>query len=252
MSVFTSIKNIKAIKLLTSSWSVATLTILSIGIIGWGFSIDASNIPASKTIQPMPIGEIEVEKELISHPAGNVDIGDTTTFRITYTNNGVDAITSFDLIDSFPTANLQYVSATPVISLTAPDLSTAGVIAWNNLTNLEPGESITVDVTFVTTNTCSSCETSATIPDALDVFGASSSDASVISFNIINNISISKSLISHPNGIAEVGDNLVFEITYTNNGATDISSFDLIDSFPAANMNYVSATDIIFSATVTF
>jgi len=39
MSIFTSLKNIAASKIFASTWSIATLAIMSIGMISWGFSV---------------------------------------------------------------------------------------------------------------------------------------------------------------------------------------------------------------------
>ncbi|MFK7774049.1 MAG: LamG-like jellyroll fold domain-containing protein [Saprospiraceae bacterium] len=55
-------------------------------------------------------GQISVSKTLISPASGTAAVGDTVTFQIIYSNTGADDIASFDLIDSFPSANLQYLN----------------------------------------------------------------------------------------------------------------------------------------------
>ncbi len=87
--------------------TIASLLLL-FSTVGASIFFTKNNIP--KSFSADTTGQISVSKTLISPASGTAVVGDTVTFQVIVSNTGGDDIASFDLIDSFPSANLQYLN----------------------------------------------------------------------------------------------------------------------------------------------
>jgi uncharacterized repeat protein (TIGR01451 family) len=89
-----------------------------------------------------------VSKTLIDPPAGEVERGRVITFGLTITNTGTMTVTQLPLRDEFDPAHLTFRAA----SLAPDDTSTAGVLAWTDLTSalgdLAPGQPVGLALSF--------------------------------------------------------------------------------------------------------
>jgi uncharacterized repeat protein (TIGR01451 family) len=116
------------------------------------------------TVKSTPL--LGVQKILISENPGYE--GDLVTYQICIENLGNTKLTYIPLDDAFETTSLDFSSADPAED--AYD-ETAGTIHWENVTALEPGQSIVVTVTFVATSGDTVVRQSANVIDAEDEFG---------------------------------------------------------------------------------
>lgn len=116
------------------------------------------------TVKSAPI--LGIEKKLVSENPRYE--GDVVTYQINITNLGNTRFTRIPLDDAFETPSLNFSSAYPAED--AYD-ETAGTIHWENLTALEPGQSMMVTVNFVATAGDDIVRESANVIDAEDEFG---------------------------------------------------------------------------------
>jgi len=96
------------------------------------------------TILPLSSLSFAVSKELLVPSGRAASINEAVRFRITVTNNGGVVLNSVSLVDTYETAYLTFASAEPAAS----DKVNDGVLTWNNLGSLSPGQSRSVIVTF--------------------------------------------------------------------------------------------------------
>ena len=116
------------------------------------------------TIKSTPL--LAIDKKLISeNPAYQ---GDTITYRINITNLGNTKLTRIPLYDTYETSCLDFINAYPTEDVND---EIAGTIHWENLTALEPGQSITITVNYVATSGEDQVRQSANVIDAEDEFG---------------------------------------------------------------------------------
>lgn len=116
------------------------------------------------TIKSAPL--FTVDKKLVSeNPTYQ---GDSVTYQINITNLGNTKLIRIPLFDTFETSCLDFMSAYPTEDLND---EIAGIIHWENLTTLEPGQSIVVTVNYVATSGDDRVRQSANVIDAEDEFG---------------------------------------------------------------------------------
>jgi len=109
---------------------------------------------------------LSVEKRLVS---GNPSyVGDAVTYRMNITNLGNTRLTKIPLDDAYETPSLNFSSAIPTED---EHDETAGTIHWEDLTALEPRQSILVTVNFLATGADDVVRESANVIDAEDEFG---------------------------------------------------------------------------------
>ncbi len=116
------------------------------------------------TVKSAPL--LRVQKTLVSENPGYE--GDFVAYQIRVENLGNTKLTQIPLDDAYETTSLNFSTADPVED--AHD-ETAGTIQWENLTALEPGQSVVVTVTFVATAGDAVVRQSANVIDAEDEFG---------------------------------------------------------------------------------
>jgi uncharacterized repeat protein (TIGR01451 family) len=160
---------------------------------------------------------------------------------ITVTNNGDTAWQTVPLNDTYDTNYLTYQNSSPASN----DNNDDGSIDWSNIGPIPVGGSKTILVNFIakastgqgnTTNTAlvsgPTDENGDTVPDQTD-------SATVRVTN--PGLQLSKILVTPPNGIATVGETVVFHIVVTNTGDTTITTLPLRDTYDTSYLTYQSA-----------
>ncbi|WP_040549672.1 carboxypeptidase regulatory-like domain-containing protein [Pedosphaera parvula] len=184
-----------------------------------------------KTVaSPNPV--ISLFKTLVDPANGNVLLGQNVQFNIQVVNPGSVTVTNVKLTDTFPSARLQFVSAT-----LSPDGTTLpGTLTWTNLGPLNPGQSVTIS-TFFTASSAGPVTNSVSVSGTTNV-----GPVLVAATNISPAISLTKTLVSPLSGPAYINDTLVYQIAVTNIGNTTITSWPLQDQFSASCFQFVGAS----------
>ena len=186
---------------------------------------------------------VEISKTLVGTDT-TIPLHHQVTYSITITNTGDTVLYVVPLEDTFPTAYLDYSSAT--ITPSSVDEG-AGKIQWSDLTgasSLNPGDTVTVEVTFNVT--ASSNPTTITnlacVKNAADEHGDNPADVCDDTDIITTNpqVTITKTLVSATPVL--VGDAIQFQIVVKNTGDTAIVSLPLSDTFDTDKLTYVSAS----------
>lgn len=186
------------------------------------------------TVPPPPgTPAVSVNKVLVAPADGLAVVGEAVQFAIQVTNSGSTTLSSVSLTDTFPAANLAFVSAS-----VTPDSVGAGTLSWTNVGPLTEGQSVTIYVNFTATASAVPATNSALADAGGGV--TSNDDASVTITNPAH--TVTKTLLSPNPGPADIGDDVVFRIQVQNTGDTAIATLPLEDAYSGANFDYVSAT----------
>ena len=184
-----------------------------------------ANDSASATETPQQ-ADLEVTKS-VSDPTPNV--GDTITFTVTVTNNGVDPATNVRVTDLLP-AGLTFVSATPSASYN----STTGVWTVGTVTTLAP-QTLQIQATVVSpaeqTNTATISHADQFDPET----GNNSSSATETPQQA--DLAVTKT-VNDPT--PNVGETITYTITVTNNGPDSATNVTVLDLLPGS-VTFVSA-----------
>ena len=186
---------------------------------------------------------VSVTKSLSPGQPSFVGVGDQVSYTIVVTNNGNTALVTVPLTDTFDSAHLAFVSASP-----APDSTSAGTLTWNDLTGagqLAPGQSITVTVTFTATALGTAISDTAAVAGATDINGSVAPSVSDThsALAIVNaHLSVSKRLAPGQSSLVSVGGLVTYNIVVTNDGNTTLSSVPLTDAFDSAHLQFVSGS----------
>ncbi len=189
---------------------------------------------------------LDVNKTLLEPSDGVGYIGDPVIFNVNITNTGSTALETVPFMDTYDPDKLDYV-----IASTPPDIpdEVNGELVWLDLTgggSLAPGSSIQLNITFsalagtspgVTVNAAN--VTDAKIEDYDEYLNASDTDVVQI---LEPDLVVDKALVSHQSGKAVIGQEIVFNITITNNGDAAIVTLPLKDTYDPTYLDYVSAT----------
>jgi uncharacterized repeat protein (TIGR01451 family) len=175
---------------------------------------------------------ISLFKTLVDPANGNVLLGSTVQFNILIANPGSVTVTNVKVTDTFPSARLQFTSAS-----LSPDSNTPpGTLTWTNIGPLAPGQSVTINTFFNALN-------AGAITNSVSVSGTTNVGP-VLSFatNISPALSVTKTLVSPVSGPAFINDTVVYRIAIINIGNTIVTNWPLSDQFSASCFQFLGAS----------
>ncbi len=180
---------------------------------------------------------VAITKTLINPADTTVLIGDFIQFDLVVSNPGPTTLSTVALSDVFDNACMTYDSAS-----VAPTSTGTGTIDWTNVGPISSGGSVTISVYFTSLTACNPANNNASV-SAVDQNSMAVSAGPESAFVIIHNpaLTISKTVTS-PVGDAYVGDTLTYTITLNNIGSTNITTLPLSDNYPAACMEFITAS----------
>ncbi len=170
-----------------------------------------------------------------------IQAGQTADFDIVVRNTGDSRIETLSVGDVFPSANLSYLTATPLL----PSVVGSGALTWANVGPLDSGQQTTITVTFAAGSSPPgySAVDTATAGPTIDVNGrpvpSSTSTASVAITR--PSLSVSK-VLSSPDATIQAGQAATFTIVVRNDGNTRIDSIPLSDAYDIRYLTYTTAT----------
>ena len=189
---------------------------------------------------------LDVNKTLLDPPDGVAYVGDSVVFFVNITNTGSTALEIVPLVDTYDTSKLDFVSAT-IFPDTVDEI--LGVLTWFDLTDggvLAPNASIVLSITYTALESTSPGTTVnlASVIEAkiegYDVY-LSVSDTDMVQI-VEPDMIVDKTRVSHPTGYSDIGEQVIFNITITNNGEAAIVTLPLKDTYDPVYLDYVSAT----------
>ncbi|HCT30888.1 MAG TPA: hypothetical protein DIW31_09175, partial [Bacteroidales bacterium] len=192
-----------------------------------GDQTDPTPANNTSTNTPVPVDQcnLSIDKSVNN---GSPNVGDNIIFTLTVTNNGPSDATGVKVTDNLP-SGFTYVSDN-------------GAGAYNDGTgiwtigNLANSATTTLNIT-VTVNASGSYSNTATVSgDQADPTPANNSDTSTPTPGALSNLAITKTV---DNSTPNVGSNVVFRLTATNNGPSDASGVKVTDLLPSG-YTYVS------------
>ena len=189
---------------------------------------DTATVPA-----PPGVTSLSLLKALTAPADGQATVGEPLQFLLRVFNSGSTTQNTVSVTDTFPAANLGYVSASPV-----PDSVGAGSLTWNNLGPLLPGQSVDLLVDF-TALASAHPATNAALADNGGGVTATGTATVVVTQPALTLV---KTLLSPNPGPANKGENVRFLIVASNAGDTVIASLPLEDTYSGALFGFVSAT----------
>ncbi|GEP41717.1 hypothetical protein BGE01nite_10080 [Brevifollis gellanilyticus] len=193
-------------------------------------SLDTSNDTA--TI-PNVAPAVSVRKTLVAPADGIAVIGEALQYTVQVANTGNTTLSTIALTDTFPAANLTFVSA----SLT-PSSTGSGTVSWTNVGPLTSGQSITITLNFTALSAGATVTNTASANAGGGVTGSSFANVTVTR----PAHTITKTLISPNPGPANINTNVVFRISVQNTGTTAITTLPVEDLFSGTDFSFVSAT----------
>ena len=197
--------------------------------------LNPSDITSDSAIVRLPPGPkpvLSLFKRLVSPANSTVLLNNTVQFNIVLANPGSVNVTNVTLTDTFPSARLQFVSATIPPDSTTP----AGTLTWNNLGPLVPGTNLIIS-TFFTAKMAGALTNSVSVTGTTNV-----GPVTAAATNNVSAIAVTKTLVSPIPGPAYINSNVVFRIAITNVGVNPISSYLLQDQFSSACFQFLGAS----------
>lgn len=193
--------------------------------------------PCSSTAL-VPLGDpqasaVAITKTLLTPADGQIMVGESAQYGVRVINTGNVALNTVRVDDTFPAAHLEYLSATP-----APDTSGTGVLTWNNLGPLAPGQRVDLVVQFKGLASAAPAVNSALV--TTNGVAGPSSAANVIVTE--PKITLAKTRLTPASGPVNKGDPQTFRLVVQNTGDTAIATLPLEDTFSGACFEYASAT----------
>ena len=200
--------------------------------------IPTATATATAGCPPFPAA---IEKRLLDHPTNQAAVGETLTFVITLTNQSTVAVPAVGIRDTFPTAYFELVPGQ-----TFSGWGTLPGEEWVEWTSygpggggFGPGQSHIEILQLKAIAQGSATEALNQAEGWLAPFEPC--QGSVISTSLGVEIgcpplplSLEKKLVSHPSGVAYVGDTLEFVITLTNASPVTVNHAGIYDVFPTA------------------
>ena len=194
---------------------------------------DVSSDNALVPTAPSPTPVVTVSKTLTNPAGGTALENGTVEYDVVVANPGSVSLPTVAVTDTFPAANLSFVSATVTPDSTTP----AGTLTWNNVGPLASGESVTIHLVFTAVAAGSS------VDNSVSVSGTASAGPATASVTILNpRVTVTKTLLSPASGPAYINDLVTFRITLYNPGTTIITTLPLQDQYSSSCFRFVSAT----------
>ncbi len=188
---------------------------------------------------------VSITKELVGSDT-HVPIGGQLTYRITVQNTGDTTLEVVPVVDTFPTAYLDYHADTSGVTPTVDE--GAGTVTWSDVTgagSLAPGASLSFEVTFNVTDTSNpdTLTNRACVESATDENGDHPDDVCDEDNTLITtNPQVTVTKVRVTDSPVLVGHTVQFQITVQNTGDTTIDVLPLTDTFDATKLQFVSAT----------
>ncbi len=205
----------------------------SVPVVNYVDPDDPTDTGSDTAIIPTGSASVAVAKTLVSPADGQILVDATAQFRLRVTNNGNSTLATVQVVDSFPSGSLQYLSATP-----APDSTTATTLTWNNVGPLTVGQSVDILVDFKGLASASPAVNTVNVTTG---GGPTATDTENV---IITNpkLTVTKTRLTPASGPVNLGDTQSFRLVVQNTGDTAIATLPLEDTYSAACFSFVSAT----------
>lgn len=206
----------------------------SVPVVDYIDNDDPTDTGNDTAIIPAASPGVSVTKTLLSPADGQILVNETARYRLRVTNTGNSTLNTVQVVDTFASTELSYVSASP-----APDTVASGSLTWSNVGPLASGQSVDVIVDF--TGLAAANPSVNTVNVTTGPGGPVDSDTEPV---IVTRpeVTVIKSLVSPNPGPANKGDEVVFEISVQNTGTTALASVPLEDTFSDAFFDFVSAS----------
>jgi len=180
-----------------------------------------------------------IEKTRLAPATLPAAVGDAVNFRIVVTNTGEVPLTTVPLTDTFDASILSFVSS----SAGAPDSAApAGTLTWNDIGSIGLNSSIAVTVNFTALATTSGAvlQNNAATTPSTDNGPLPEMDSDAPYAVAAPDFTITKTRVSP--AVAEVGDDVIFDIVITNTGEIPLTTVPLTDIYDATLLSFQSAT----------
>jgi uncharacterized repeat protein (TIGR01451 family)/gliding motility-associated-like protein len=187
---------------------------------------DPDNATDEVTVTPVPVANLLISKVVDNE---TVSVGSDVTFTITVSNNGPSTAQNVVVTDNLPNG-FTLVSATPSAGSWNFPLWTLGDMVNNQV------ETITIVATVNATGSYTNNATASS--DTQDLSSGNNSDEVTVYPNGKANLAIAKVV---DNATANVGENVKFTITVTNNGPSVAQNVVVTDNLPNG-YTFISAT----------
>jgi uncharacterized repeat protein (TIGR01451 family) len=194
---------------------------------------DPTDTSDATAATPAATPAVSVATSLLSPADGQIIVGETAQYRVRVTNTGNTTLNTVQVVNTFPTASLGYVSASVV-----PNTVASGSLTWTNVGPLAPGASTDLLVNL----TGLDAATPATSAVNVTTGGGPTASSSAPVIITRPAVTVTKTLISPNPGPANKGDDVVFNLAVQNTGTTVLTTVPLEDTFSDANFEYVFAT----------
>ena len=188
-------------------------------------------VDSSATVQ-VARPEVTVRKLLAVGQSATVPIGGTVDYDLAVTNSGDTTLAAVPLADTFDSAYLALLGATP-----SPSATGAANIAWADLAphfgQIAPGQTVTATVSFSTIATGTSIPDTASVNGATDIYGGSALPTE--SVNSVLTVTAPHLTIAKAASVttAAAGDAIDYTVSIANDGnsaAWGLAWHDVIDS----------------------
>jgi uncharacterized repeat protein (TIGR01451 family) len=207
----------------------------SIPVVNYVDNDDALDTGSDTALIPNTIANVSVTKTLLTD--NPILIGEEVQYRLRVTNTGNLTLNTVQVIDTYPSDKLTFVSATP-----SPNFSPAGTLTWTNIGSLVAGASADIIVNF--TGSAAAAPATNTVNVTTTTTGGVNPSASDTEPVIITRprVEVTKTLDASTLGPVNKGDNVIFNISVQNTGTTAITNLPLEDLYSDALFEYVSAS----------
>lgn len=186
--------------------------------------------------------QVQLKKVCTSHPEGMATVGEEVTFSVTVTNASATQLASIPLSDLFNFSCLLFLRASP-----SPDGQKDGELNWEDITGgngLAAGASTSVEITFLAIRNANPTVNTVLARDVKDIFGHTlpefQSTCNLIITESQGTITVAKTCLSPGN--IQLGENVVFQITITNNSPFAIKTLPFRDRYNQEFFDFVSSS----------